>query len=212
MTFALCNSETPPIADAGAFWTAVFGDAAPVEIEIGSGDGAFLIARTVTAPDHNLLGIERAPRKSERLAARITRLDLRRVRLLHADATCVLGMVPSASVNAYHVYFPDPWPKHRHVRRRLFTPAFVRVLARTLVAGGELYVATDVDTYMCSIRDEIAAGPFVARDPRADHPGLLTAFARKYAAEGRVLHLGQWIRRADGQRTVSPAASKIRSS
>lgn len=176
-----------------AFWTALFGNDAPVEIEIGSGDGSLLLARATAAPDRNLLGIERAPGKAERLATRMARLRVPRVRTLHADATYVLRLVPAASVAAYHAYFPDPWPKRRHVRRRIFTAPFVRALARTLVDEGELYVATDVTTYMHAIRAEVLAdGAFVERPPGDDHPGLATAFARKYRVEGRALHLGRF--------------------
>ena len=190
--------STAPAADrpqVNAFWRAIFGNDAPVEIEIGSGDGTFLLTRAVAAPRGNLLGIERAPRKAERLAARVARLGLANVRTLGADATCVLAMVPPASLGAYHVYFPDPWPKRRHARRRIFSPAFVRLVARTLVDGGELSVATDVGDYMATIDAVIReSGEFAALPFGDDHPGLDTAFARKYRAEGRTLFLGRFAR------------------
>ncbi|TMA71936.1 MAG: hypothetical protein E6J72_21125 [Deltaproteobacteria bacterium] len=190
--------STAPAADrpqGNAFWRAIFGNDAPVEIEIGSGDGTFLLTRAVAAPRGNLLGIERAPRKAERLAARVARLGLANVRTLGADATCVLAMVPAASLGAYHVYFPDPWPKRRHARRRIFSPAFVRLVARTLVDGGELSVATDVGDYMATIDAVIReSGEFAALPFGDDHPGLDTAFARKYRAEGRTLFLGRFAR------------------
>jgi len=201
-------------ASGGAFWHAVFGNDAPVEIEVGSGDGTFLLDRARAASRRNLLGIEHAPRKAERLAARVARLDLGHVRVLHADATCVLGLVPAATVHACHVYFPDPWPKRRHRRRRLFSPGFVHLLARTLVDGGELYVATDVADYIVTIESVILESRrFAALPPGEDHPGLETAFARKYRAEGRTLFLGRFARVPRGdQPGRDAAASKIRSS
>jgi tRNA (guanine-N7-)-methyltransferase len=202
-----------------AFWHALFGDDAPVEIEIGSGDGTFLLGRARAAPQRNLLGIERAPRKAQRLAARVARVGVGHLRTLHADATCVLAIVPAASVGAYHVYFPDPWPKRRHGRRRIFSPAFVHAVARTLVDGGQLYVATDVRAYMAMIQTAIReSGDFAELPPGNDHPGLDTAFARKYRAEGRMLLLARFARvpraakREGAQRCRDAVASKIRSS
>jgi tRNA G46 methylase TrmB len=155
------------------------------------------------------------------VAARLARLGVPRVRTLQADATHVLAIVPAASVHAYHVYFPDPWPKRRHGWRRIFSPEFVRALARTLVDGGELYVATDVGAYMTTIRATIiASGTFVDLVPGDDHPGLDTAFARKYRVEGRILHLARFARRIRSddalggtpQPCPANAASKISSS
>ena len=200
-----------------AFWSALFGDDMPVEIEIGSGDGAFLVARAAETPRRNVLGIERAPGKARRLAARVARLGLPHVRTLQADATYVLTLVPAASVAAYHVYFPDPWPKRRHVPRRIFSAAFVSALGRTLIEHGELYVATDVDAYMTLIRAVVLADDaFAEIAPGDDHPGLTTGFARKYRAEGRLLHLARFVRQPLAERSRSrqlpPAAVKIRSS
>ena len=196
-------SAPAPAAAGGPspFWSMLFGSDAPVEIEIGSGDGVFLLARAAGAPPCNLLGIERAPGKARRLAARVARLGLPHVRTLQADAAYVLTLVPTASVSAYHVYFPDPWPKRRHVPRRIFSAPFVGALARTLQRGGTLYVATDVDTYMADIRVVVLADGTFAEEPAGDdHPGLATGFARKYQAEGRRLHAARFVRlpAADG--------------
>jgi tRNA (guanine-N7-)-methyltransferase len=203
--------------EGSAFWSALFGDDRPVEIEIGSGDGTFLLARAAEMPRRNVLGIERAPGKARRLAARVARLGLPHVRMLQADATYVLALVPPASVAAYHIYFPDPWPKRRHVPRRIFSAPFVAALARTLVERGELYLATDVAAYMTRIRATILADDaFAEIPPGEDHPGLRTGFARKYRAEGRLLHLARFVRQSlvdrSGIGQAAPAAVKIRSS
>ena len=117
--------------------------------------------------------------------------------MLCADAGCVVAtLIPAASVDAYHVYFPDPWPKRRHGERRLLGPAFVEAAARTLVDGGRLHLATDVATYLAVAERAIAAsGRFTAVDPGADVPGLRTTFARKYQAAGRPLYAASFIRR-----------------
>ena len=170
-----------------------------MEIEIGSGDGSFLIAAARRAPATNFLGIERSPAKFRRLAARVAQLDPRRIRILRADACCVLHtIVPVASVSAYHVYFPDPWPKRRHARRRLFTRALVAVLGDGLMPGGSLFTATDVEAYAQRIRAVVLADRrFEERACGVDHPGLATAFARKYRAAGRMIYPAVFVRRTE---------------
>jgi tRNA (guanine-N7-)-methyltransferase len=184
----------------------------PVEIEIGCGDGAFLIAVARRHPERNFLGIERSPAKARRLAERVARAALSNVRTLQADAGCLIAsMIPDGAVAAYHVYFPDPWPKRGHARRRIFTPHFVAGLARTLVVDGPLYVATDVETYAATARRCLASDGRFAEDPVSDaHPGLQTSFARKYRAAGRPLYPFRFIRRAESDQP-GVAASNTRS-
>jgi tRNA (guanine-N7-)-methyltransferase len=200
---------TVPEACARAFWAPLFGDEAPVEIEIGAGTGSFLLAAAARWPATNFLGIEHARSRARLLAARAARLGTPRIRTLHADARCVVtSLVPAASVAAYHVYFPDPWPKRRHARRRLFTPAFVAALARTLASGGRLLVATDVYGYARLIRARVLADErFEGLEPGDDHPGLETAFARKYRAAGRMVHAMAFARRRGEPPYPAPAAA-----
>jgi len=194
---------------AASVWSLLFGNDAPVEIEIGSGDGTFLATAAARAPSTNFLGIERSPAKTRRLAARIARLGSLRVRTLRADAACIVEtLVPPASVAAYHVYFPDPWPKRRHARRRVLTPTLIAALARTLVPGGRLLLASDVYGYASLIRlDVLADGHFAECEPGHDHPGLTTAFARKYRAAGRAVYVATFIRRNAEAPRPEPAPS-----
>ncbi len=202
-----------PVTDTREFWCAIFGNDAPVEIEIGSGDGMFLLTRAAAHPGTNLLGLERSPSKACRLAERVGRRDPPNVRTLQADARCLLRvLLPPASVAAYHVYFPDPWPKRGHASRRIFTTSFVADVARTLTPTGHLFVATDVDGYAAVARREIlASGAF--RELAADvaHPGLTTSFARKYRARGRALFAFTFVRVGSALIDQDLAASKIRS-
>jgi tRNA (guanine-N7-)-methyltransferase len=201
-----------PVATA-ELWTAVFGDARPVEIEIGSGDGAFLLANAAREPGRSHLGIERSPAKVRRVEARLVRSGLTNVRILQGDATClVTRLLPDASVAAYHVYFPDPWPKRGHATRRIFQPGFVAAVARTLVSDGQLYVATDVEGYARVARDRVLADAAFREHPAgAEHPGLTTSFARKYRAAGRPLFTHTFVRIAAGEEDQRFAASKTRS-
>jgi tRNA (guanine-N7-)-methyltransferase len=196
VTAALTDGADPPTATSThPFWIALFGRAAPVEIEIGSGDGTFLLETGARWPATNFLGIERSPAKARRLAVRVARLASPHVRTLRADATCVVdNLVPVASVAAYHVYFPDPWPKRRHAARRIFTPRLVAALARTLVPGGRLLLATDVYGYARLIRwCVLADGRFEECEAGPDHPGLTTGFARKYRAAGRPIYPSAYV-------------------
>src|SRR5215470_14283854 len=115
-------------------WNSLFSNDLPTEVEIGPGTGTFLISAAGRVPPRNLFAIEHARGRATRLQAAIARAGLRNVRVIAADATCVVStLIPAESVAAYHIYFPDPWWKRRHHRRRLLTPAFAGALARTLV-------------------------------------------------------------------------------
>lgn len=199
---------------AAEFWSTLFRRRAPVEIEIGSGDGAFLLAYAARHPERSFLGIERSPSKFRRLEARLARAGLPNVRVLRADATCVVpALVPAASVATYHVYFPDPWPKRGHAFRRIFSAPFITTLARTLAAGGRVFLTTDVHDYAADIRSSMLDhGAFTERADDAEHPGFQTSFGRKYRAAGRPLYATTFARIDAERRVAQPAAaSKIRS-
>jgi tRNA (guanine-N7-)-methyltransferase len=166
----------------------IFGSSAPLEIELGAGTGDFIIARAGELPGRNFLAIESSGVVSRMLAVRCGRAALRNLRVIRMDArTLVNLLVGPQSVSAYHVYFPDPWPKERHHKRRLFTPYLVANLERTLAPGGALYVATDVGDYageIFAMLDETA----LVRSAE-EVPGCAkTAFGRKFAASGKPIH------------------------
>lgn len=199
--------------DGAAFWSSVFGRRAPVEIEIGSGDGVFLEAWAKRHPERTFLGLERSPSKARRLGARFLARPIPNVRTLQADARClVTTIVPDASVDAYHVYFPDPWPKRGHAPRRIFTAEFVAELARTLRSGGLLWFATDVAGYAGIARGYVLrSGGFREGEAPDEHPGLTTSFARKYRAGGRPLQSFVFERLVEPDGSQAFAPSKTRS-
>ena len=180
----------------GSFcWTDVFGTDQPVEIEVGSGKGLFLASAASQNATHNYLGIELS-RKYARLAAeRVVRCGISNVRVWPGDARAVLArLVPDASVRTIHVYFPDPWWKKRHKKRRVFTAALLVSVAHVLKAGGELHVATDVEEYFDVIRTLVATEHRLVelpvpplREPEHDLD-YLTNFERKFRIEGRTIH------------------------
>ena len=167
---------------------AIFGSSAPLEIELGAGTGDFIIARAAEFPERNFLAIESSGVVSRMLAVRCGRAALRNLRVLRMDGrTLVNLMIAPESVSAYHIYFPDPWPKERHHKRRLFTPYLVANLERTLAPGGTLYVATDVGEYAGEIFAMLDAVALVSSPEEV--PGCVkTAFGRKFAAGGKAIH------------------------
>jgi tRNA (guanine-N7-)-methyltransferase len=174
---------------------ALFGREAPLEIEIGAGRGDFIIERAAAAPERDFLAVELAGAVAQLMAVRAGRRGLANLRVARMDARPLANlMLPERCVAAYHIYFPDPWPKERHLKHRLFTPAFAAGLARTLADGAPLYVATDVADYADAIFAMLEAACFTRVDMPV--PGASeTGFARKFIAAGLPVYAGAFVRR-----------------
>ena len=144
----LSSRYVVPFADAPLDFAAVFGRVAPVVVEIGFGMGAATAAIAAAAPATDFLGIEVHPPGVGALLQRIDEARLANVRIVQHDAVDVLEtMVRAESLAGAHVFFPDPWPKKRHHKRRLIQPDFVRLLASRLAGGATLHCATDWEPY-----------------------------------------------------------------
>jgi tRNA (guanine-N7-)-methyltransferase len=168
----------------------LFGNPRPVEAEIGTGKGAFLLARASARPELNFLGIEWARAYCLYAADRIRRAGLPNVRMLRADAAAVFkSCLPPSSLWRVHVYFPDPWPKRRHHGRRLIQDGFIDDARRALRPGGRIVIVTDHLEYFRHIQAvlERARGLATAPFPRMTDGEELagTNFERKYIAQGR---------------------------
>ena len=182
-------SNTPSID-----WCVLFGNDRPIEVEVGSGKGAFLLGAARERPDRNFVGIEIQERWVRLTCERLIRRDVRNVQILHADASIIVeNFIPDASVSTYHIYFPDPWWKRRHRRRILIRPAVARAIRRTLTADGHLSLATDVEERFRSIvavlRD---AELFEIEDAATQRP--CTNFESKYHADGRPIYRATFAR------------------
>ena len=180
-----------------ALWRFVFGNDRRVEVEIGPGTGTFLLAAAARDPETNFLGLEHSHSRAFHLAAAIEEQGLRNARVIAADASCIVASVlPAESVDVYHIYFPDPWWKRRHHRRRLFTPTFAAALAQTLVAGGRIYVATDVDDVFSLALKMLSpcAGLIRDGDRPPPRPGV-TVFERKGIVRGAAIREATFIKR-----------------
>lgn len=160
----------------------------PLEVEIGAGRGEFIIARAAATPQRNFLAVEVSEPLVRLIETRAACAALRNLRVVRMDARPLVNLfLPCNCVSAYHVYFPDPWPKARHAKHRLFTPFFVDNLRRTMSARASLYIATDVSDYAESIFSMVCAHGL---RPTGDVVvGLgCTGFARRFNAEGRVVY------------------------
>jgi len=177
----------------------IFGNTHPVELEIGSGKGTFLLAIAEARPEHNYIGIEWAKQYAEFAADRFRRHNLANTRMVYGDASWWIRChVPDNSLTAIHVYFPDPWPKTRHHKRRLVQLPFLKEVHRMLIPGGKLRLVTDHADYFAHMEETLKAQsdltliPFDSPVPlKADAPeGSIvgTNFERKYIAEGRTFH------------------------
>ncbi len=180
--------------------------AAPLELEIGSGKGSFLIAEGEARPDTLFLGVERARRYWLYAADRLRRRERRNARIVLGEATGTLDALLPGSLAAIRVFFPDPWPKRRHAHRRLLLqPDFLAAAERALAPGGALYVVTDDADYFARVEEVLAARPRLARHPyeppvsaRQDLGELAGSnFERKYRLEGRRIQALAAVRSAD---------------
>jgi tRNA (guanine-N7-)-methyltransferase len=127
---------------------ALWGRCAPLEVDVGSGKGLFLRTAAARQPERDFLGIELSRKYARFTAATLAKLGLRNALVVVADALRVFAEVlPDASLEVVHLYFPDPWWKKRHHKRRLLRDSFVGDLARTLRPGGRLHFWTDVADY-----------------------------------------------------------------
>lgn len=158
-----------------------------LEVEVGCGKGAFLVEEAPLRPLDRFVGLETRPAVAAYAADRLRRRGIANAEVLRLDAVTYAAALPDASVGRFWILFPDPWPKRRHAKRRLFRrPGFSAHLARALVPGGEIVVVTDVGAYADEIESRLARDLSVRRDSPLETPR--TNFWRKFALEGRAFH------------------------
>ena len=180
-----------PQGDCGAEETArclddAFGRRAPLAIEIGFGNGSALVALAQAHPDWNCIGVDVYRPGFGALLLACEREEVDNVRIADGHAQAFLERLPEASVRYISVFFPDPWPKKRHHKRRLVNAQFAHQAAACLAPNGRILLATDWPEYAQSMRETLDATPALHGGP-APRPNLrpITPFEAKALAEGR---------------------------
>jgi tRNA (guanine-N7-)-methyltransferase len=169
-------------------FAALFGNANPVVLEIGSGKGRFLVQSGAARPDRNFLGVEKSLHYYRVIEKRLAHAALPNTRIVNHDALRVLGeMIPDASISEVHIYFPDPWPRKREQKRRLVRPEIVEQLLRVMLPDALGIYVTDHEEFFSSGREVLAQYFDVEERNALDSPPR-TNYEAKYRAEGRPIY------------------------
>ena len=172
-------------------WQQMFGNDHPIELEIGIGKGTFLVEQAKARSETNFFGIEYARWFWRYASDRLRRNGCLNARTVRAEANFFLTeFVPDTTLSVIHIYFPDPWPKKRHHKRRLIQSPFVQQAIRTLIPGGGVRLVTDHEDYFQQMQLVLAASGMQIVD--YNRPGSAgegefvgTNFERKYRRENR---------------------------
>ena len=172
-----------------------------LEVEVGSGKGLFLSAAASTEPEKNFLGIELARKYAEHAAARLARRELNNACVISGDALRVFReFIADQSLGAVHVYFPDPWWKARHKKRRVMNESFSVDIQRVLRPGGTLHFWTDVQEYFETTLEVLSRvtqlqGPIEVGEKPAEHDlDYRTHFERRMRMHGQAVYRAEFRR------------------
>jgi tRNA (guanine-N7-)-methyltransferase len=178
----------------------IFPDAAEagLEVDLGCGDGGFLVDLAAAHPDRRFLGIERLLGRARKTARKAARRGLRNVKALRIETAYAVGfLLPEAGVSRMHLMFPDPWPKKRHAKNRLVTPRFCADVHRVLEPGGEWLFKSDHPDLFDEVREVIRSSGWFDELGWGEgdffHPP--TDFERQWLQEGRVIQRARFLRR-----------------
>lgn len=173
----------------------------PLEVEIGCGKGKFLVGRATAEPGIRFLGVDMAGKWMKIGARRGEKRSLANLCFVRTDARILVEKyLPEESVSVFHVYFPDPWPKKRHQKRRIAKGSFFLLMRDKLKTGGRIEIATDNHPYYLDIQQEVEAlGPIWASRRETVNQRLFcedfkTSYELKYEAEGRPLYYMELVK------------------
>ncbi|MDB6017296.1 MAG: trmB [Pedosphaera sp.] len=158
----------------------------PLEVELGSGDGSFLVNYAKLHPERNFLGVERLLGRLRKIDRKGRRAGLTNLRGLRIESSYLLEyLLPLQSVAALHIYFPDPWPKRKHRKNRLVNARFTELAHQALKPDGVIYLRTDDKDYFEQMVTVFAANPtFRLVETPAELSGVVTDFERNFHARG----------------------------
>jgi tRNA (guanine-N7-)-methyltransferase len=165
---------------------ALFAKSQPIEVELGAGDGSFFVQWAALNPDVNFLGVERLLGRLKKIGKKSKRAGLENVRALRLEASYFAEyLLPPASIGAFHIYFPDPWPKRKHRANRLINEPFSEVLRAALQMGGLVYLRTDDADYFSQMVSVFQANRNFEPAPTPERlVAVLTDFERGFTAQG----------------------------
>jgi tRNA (guanine-N7-)-methyltransferase len=162
---------------------------APVEIDLGCGEGSFLAALASEKPDRNFLGIERLVGRVRSACRKIARSGLKNARVLQFEISyAVERLLPARSVASFHLMFPDPWPKRRHAPRRLVSEKFLALLHRALAANGTVRIATDDAEYYRQVTRLVSESSLFAVVSEAVPATAMSKFEKQFTLDGVKIH------------------------
>ncbi len=188
----LTENNLPDKKDFG--WKTFFATQRPIEVEIGSGKGGFMIDYAKARPEINIMGSEWETKWGKYGGARIGRNQLDNAAMMRGDMYFfVRDYIPTATVSAYHMYFPDPWPKERHQKRRLLGEEFLRDVLRTVIPGPQAYFYWGTDhkeynEYAMELFEQLDFMEFEEKNTAEPTFGIRTNFEKKYIVEGRPIY------------------------
>jgi tRNA (guanine-N7-)-methyltransferase len=168
---------------------AIYGNRAPLEVDLGCGDGLFLAAAAASNPARNFLGIERMSGRVRSTCHKIEAAGLLNVRIVEIEISyAVRYLLPRASVSGFHLMFPDPWPKRRHSPRRVVTEDFFVAVHHALAAGGTLRIATDQIEYFREIEGLAAESCGFTSISDSEMPASDSTFEKRFRQNGSEIH------------------------
>ena len=177
---------TPPSYFEPLDLEAIFASPKPLEVELGSGDGSFLVQYAQAHPERRFLGVERLLGRLRKIDRKGRRAGLHNLRALRIEAGYFVEyLLPPQSVRALHVYFPDPWPKRKHWKNRLITERFTTLTQRILEPGGTVFLRTDSADYFAQMTTVFGANPAYEKvETPTEFADFLTDFERGFHAQG----------------------------
>ena len=165
------------------------------EVEIGCGNGHFLASYALTQPGTLLIGVDIKAKRCRRAREKAEKRGLRNIQIVHATAEMFLTELPPHSVDAFHIYFPDPWPKSRHRKRRFFTMENLCAMHGKLRDGGRVHFGTDFFDYYIQAKVLVALhGGFRLSDEPAPATVLTSIFGQKFVGENKAIRLFSAVR------------------
>ena len=174
----------------------IFARPAPLDLDIGSGEGAFLEAMAARHPERNYLGMERLLGRVRKVCRSIAEHHFANARVMRIESYyAIKNLLPLASVSIAHVSFPDPWPKRYHHPRRLIQASFLRELHAVLAPGGELRVKTDDEPYFRWMENAFAAVTGYERIEWIEEPDYpLTNFEKRFLSQGLPIYRARLLK------------------